>query len=373
MKLLNAAFAKRSLLGLLLFLASASCWSQPSFKGLEHLFVTPKNYVVGYTSVKPVIDGNLTDNVWKNASWSDFFRDIEGDAKPAPYYQTRVKMLWDDTYLYFAAEIKDEHVWAYLKNHDEIVYYDNDFEIFIDPDNNTHQYFEFEVNALNTIFDLFLSKPYRTNSRELISWDAAGMRTAVKVQGTLNNPKDKDKGWTVEFAIPFKALTLGSVVKAPEEAAIWRINFSRVEWDTTVENGKYVKKKSADGKTLPENNWVWSPQGVINMHCPERWGYLQFTKKQDNKEFPEFIMPNAEKQKQYLWLVYYRQSEYKSKHNKYAATLDELNITPSAFAIDGIDNSLKMEATDNLFYATIRSAQNEAWSINFEGLIEKVK
>ena len=27
-----------------------------------------------------------------------------------------------------------------------------------------------------------------------------------------------------------------------------------------------------------EDNWTWSAQGVINMHCPERWGFLHFVK-----------------------------------------------------------------------------------------------
>ena len=25
-----------------------------------------------------------------------------------------------------------------------------------------------------------------------------------------------------------------------------------------------------------EDNWVWSPQGRVDMHQPEHWGYLQF-------------------------------------------------------------------------------------------------
>lgn len=360
----------KGLLCFYLFLVSIICSAQPLFQGLENLFNSPESYVIGYTPVKPVIDGNITDAAWQNAPWSRFFRDIEGDTKPNPYYQTRVKMLWDDNYLYIAAYLEDEHVWANLRNHDEIVYYDNDFEIFIDPDNNTHQYFEIEVNALNTIFDLFLSKPYRNDSRELIGWDAAGMRSAVKVHGTLNNSKDKDKGWSVEFAIPFSALSLGSGKNIPKEGTLWRINFSRVEWDTMIEKGKYVKKTNAEGKVLPENNWVWSPQGVINMHCPERWGYLFFTKKQTEKEFPSFILPYAEKQKQYLWLVYYRQKEYLEKNKKYASTLDELNITPVSFKLDNIDNSLEMEATAHQFNATIRSSGGSTWSINDEGLIQ---
>jgi hypothetical protein len=26
-----------------------------------------------------------------------------------------------------------------------------------------------------------------------------------------------------------------------------------------------------------EDNWVWSPQGLINMHVPDRWGYVRFS------------------------------------------------------------------------------------------------
>jgi hypothetical protein len=48
-------------------------------------------------------------------------------------------------------------------------------------------------------------------------------------------------------------------VPQPKIGTEWRIDFSRVEW---------LKK--------PEENWVWSPQGVINMHVPDRWGYLEF-------------------------------------------------------------------------------------------------
>lgn len=28
---------------------------------------------------------------------------------------------------------------------------------------------------------------------------------------------------------------------------------------------------------LPEDNWVWSSQNVINMHLPEMWGFIQFS------------------------------------------------------------------------------------------------
>ncbi|MDB5121249.1 MAG: hypothetical protein JWN56_2467 [Sphingobacteriales bacterium] len=214
----------------------------------------PKSYAVSYSQKSPLIDGNLNDEEWTKAKWTDSFVDIEGDLKPKPAYKTRVKMLWTDTRLIIAAELQDPHVWAKVQKHDEVIFYDNDFEVFLDPDNNTHQYFEIEVNALNQVFDLFLSKPYRNNSCALISWDASGMQKAVKVNGTLNKSDDVDQGWTVEMAIPFKALTIGNETKVPVEGAIWRLNFSRVEWDTEVVNGKYVKKKNATEHDLPEHN-----------------------------------------------------------------------------------------------------------------------
>ena len=254
------------------------CSAQPIFTGKEDLFSTPKKYTVFFNAQSPKIDGKLDDSVWKNVEWTENFKDIEAERKPLPIWNTRAKMTWDDKGLYIAAELNEPHVWAYLKNYDDIVFYDNDFEVFIDPDNDTHRYFEFEVNALNTMFDLFMPKPYRNGSGAMISYNAPGMKWAVDIQGTLNNPSDVDKGWTVEMFIPFWAVTIGNTPKIPDDGDFWRINFSRVEWQTEVKEGKYVKLKGPEGRNLPEYNWVWSSQGLINMHFPERWAYLHFSK-----------------------------------------------------------------------------------------------
>lgn len=333
-----------------------------------YLLTTPKSYVAGFAAIPPVIDGAVDDEVWEKAVWSDVFGDIEGDAKPAPYYATRVKMLWDNEYLYIAAALQDEHVWANLTGRDEVVFYDNDFEVFIDPANTTHRYFEYEINALNTVFDLFLPKPYRNGSGALISWDSKGLKHAVQIQGTLNNPNDKDSGWTVEMAIPFADVTIGNHPHIPKDGEIWRINFSRVQWETEIADGKYVKKKDKDGKTLPENNWVWSPQGVVNMHLPERWGYLQFATKEASTDLPLFELPYSEMQRQYLWLVYYKQQAYKRNNGHYASSLGDLGISDTQL-VDGVGNSLSMEATSSLFFCRIKDAEGKTVSINNEGYI----
>ncbi|WP_243900209.1 carbohydrate-binding family 9-like protein [Hymenobacter defluvii] len=348
---------------------SASAQDQKVFQGMEHLFTLPKGYVVQYTAQPLTMDGNLRESAWQQAPWTSDFVDIEGAAKPLPTYQTRVKMLWNDSTLFIAATLQEPHIWAYQTHHDDIIYKDNDFEVFIDPDDNTHQYFEVEVNALNKIFDLFLPKPYRNHGDALISWDVAGLRSGVSINGTLNQPKDQDKSWTVEMAIPLKAVRMGFPFNAPTEGTLWRINFSRVEWDTRAANGNYVKQQDAAGKDLPEHNWVWSPQGVINMHYPERWGYLQFTRQ---AKAPAFELPTSELRRRYLWLVYYRQQQYREKNGRYAASLAELNIAPQV-DVAGKSNQLALLATPEQFTATLAASGAATLRINNEGLVETVK
>jgi hypothetical protein len=350
----------------LLFCGTAH--AQDPFKGLEPLFTAPKHYSAIFTANSPIIDGDISDAEWANIPWTDDFTDIEGDKQPAPYYKTRCKLIWDKDYLYIAAVIKDPDVWAYVKNHDQIVFQDNDFEIFIDPLNTTHQYFEIEVNAINTIWDLYLPKAYRNLGSGLSSWES-GVRSAVKVQGTLNNPSDKDQGWTVELAIPYRNLNLK---KPPVEGDFWRVNFSRVQWVTTVNKGKYIKNKDDAGKNLPEHNWVWSPQGLINMHYPERWGYLTFSTAASGASQQAFDVPYTEKQRNYLWLVYYRQKEYAEKNGKYASSLKDLGIAPE-FTLDGKTNALDMEGGDHQFYLSLKSEGQRTVTINQEGLVQVLK
>lgn len=343
---------------------SFSAMAQSPFAGMEELFTTPKSYVVIHTPTVPVIDGDLSDAAWQKAAWTETFTDIEGDKQPKPAHATRVKMLWSDSSLYVAAELEEPHLWATLTHFDDIIYNDNDFEVFIDPDNDTHTYYEIEVNALNTIFDLLLPKPYRNGGDAMIHWHADKLRSAVKLQGTLNNPSDTDKGWTVEMAIPYRALSMGVQPKIPKEGNFWRINFSRVEWDTYLENGRYIKKKDASGRPLPEHNWVWSPQGVINMHYPERWGYLHFTKNNSS-----FALPFAEKQKNYLWLVYYRQTQYFEKNGRYATSLPILGITENP-VVENQKSKLTLEATNRQFTAIIQGPDRTQWSIDQAGLVQ---
>lgn len=232
----------------------------------------PRHYECTHATGPIRVDGLLNDADWAQAPWSADFVDIEGSKKPIPRFRTRMKMLWDDTNLYVAAELEEPHVWATLKKHDEIVFHDNDFEIFIDPNGDRKEYYEIETNAFGTIFDLFLVRRYLDGGPALHDWNMRDLQTGIHVEGTINDPADTDKGWTVEFALPWRSLKEAAGCDAPPKPGdTWRINFSRVEWRHEVVNGQY--------RVVPntkEDNWVWSPQGVIDMHRPRHWGYVTF-------------------------------------------------------------------------------------------------
>lgn len=365
-------FLKKGFVLLFAFVAVAAnaqvAFEGVDIKGMESLFTTPKCYSAVKASGPIKLDGKLDEQTWANAPWSDKFVDIEGNLKPNPRFATRVKMAWDNEFLYVAAEIEDPHIWANLKKHDEVVFFDNDFEIFLDPDNDTQNYFEYEVNALGTIFDLFVVKPYRVGAPALHSWNFEGLKQGIHIDGTINNPTDTDKKWVVEVAIPFS--TLGFGLTTPSVDTPWRINFSRVEWDTKVENGRYVKETDpATGRSKPENNWVWSPQGVINMHCPERWGYLSFINSTTLVGTKAFEIPQIEMAKSALWALFYRQSQYANKNGFFAKKLEDIGFKKQ-IKVNGVAYTLILETTTDLYQATMFDAKGGVVAkINNEGKI----
>lgn len=264
----------RSMCALAAAVGFGGCASTESTSSRVDTEAAPERYTCAFTDTPPVIDGRLNDVAWRAATWTDAFVDIQGRDVAVPRFETRAKMCWDDEYFYVGAQMEEPHVWATYDKHDMIVFHDNDFEIFIDPDGDAAQYYEIEVNALGTIFDLFLVKRYLDGGPALHAWDMKGMRHKVHIVGTLNDPSNTDEGWSVEFALPWSTLREAAHRSAPPESGdAWRVNFSRVQWRTRIVEGRYEKLPDT-----PEDNWVWSPQGEINMHLPRRWGYVEFVR-----------------------------------------------------------------------------------------------
>lgn len=290
----------------------------------------PQGYVCMYTPKAPQIDGRLDDACWQAAAWTESFVDIEGHLKPLPFFDTRAKMLWDDTYFYVSALLEQPHLWGTLTERDAVIFHNDDFEVFIDPDGDTHEYYELEINELGTVWDLLLGKPYRDGAPAVDSWDIQGLQSAVELRGTINDAGDEDEGWSLELAFPWSVLEeCAHRSVPPEEGDQWRINFSRVEWLKTVTSRGYEKKIDPETeRPSPEYNWVWSPQGLIAMHYPEMWGVVQFSRHAVGTDRPEFRLLAVEKEAHLLWEIYYKQKGFEGMHGRYATDISELTPFP---------------------------------------------
>lgn len=310
------------------------------FGQIKLLEEPPLHYVCYRASGPMVMDGKLDEASWQHVPWTEDFIDIEGPHMPLPYQRTRAKMLWDDDYLYIAAELHEDHIWATFTERESIIFHENNFEVFIDPGGDTHNYYELEINALGTIWDLMLTKPYRNGGLPINAWDISGFKKGIHLRGTINDPSDTDTLWIVEMAFPWRILSEAAPQKRkPHAGEHWRINFSRVQWQLDIVDGAYEKRINPEtGQAYPEHNWVWSPQWAIDMHRPEYWGYLQFSDIIAGEGTEEFVTnPDAEI-KYLLRELYYLQKAYMIKHEQFAENLKLLEPEkPDLFARLNID------------------------------------
>ena len=262
-------------------------------------FPCPEAEIAHYTAyhVRQIIhvDGVLDEKAWLGVPRSPRFIDVI-TGQPT-LHGTRAAVLWDDQNLYVGYWVQEPNLAATLTQRNSPIYENNDVELFIA---GKDAYYEFEINALNTIYEAFFmwedtyektgysavpqfqrSNPkvrpfngvgFTTHPRgpRLGSWDwqFPGLKTAVRLQGTLNDPKDKDRGWTVELALPWqgmKWLAKGDGrALPPKHADVWRMDFSR------------FNQYKAPAPAKDSGGWFWSRHGVWDSHIPECFPYIQF-------------------------------------------------------------------------------------------------
>ena len=344
------------ILSIIMALALVPAWAQGLRQQYKRVLTDPETYVCYRTTEKMNIDGKLNEGAWKKAASTCEFVDISGEGFAKPKFKTTAKMLWDDEYLYVGAELEEPNITAYLTQRDTIIYYDNDFEVFINTTNNGVNYFEIETNARGVVFDLMLDKSYRSEGNFIWQWDCPGLKLKTNLNGTLNKSSDTDKGWTVEMAIPWKAVAV-SFDHPLKAGNVWRINFSRVEW---LKGGKNVPGN--------EENWVWSPTGEINMHMPDRWGYLLFSDNVVGKGVTEFKYPYNKEIYKLLWAMFYAEKDYFSKNASFMRLVESFGITDADRVGIPADAKISVEATDNLFRIEITDpANNHRYVVDHDG------
>jgi formylglycine-generating enzyme required for sulfatase activity len=234
----------------------------------------PRRYVIYRTSAPITVDGHLDDKAWQDAEWTEPFEDAQSPYSPLPWKTTRAKVLHDDQALYVAAQLQEENVWAQIAKRDTISYWDNDFEFFVDPTGDGVDYFEFEMTALNQMFDMWHENSNHRNALADGRYDAPGLRHAVQVQGTLNYHYDTDDGWTVELMLPYTDMaTWNPRLRVPPQGGeVWRLNFSRVQYlHVYTQLFPYLLPFS------PCEDWVWAATFTGDLHVPDMWGWGVFS------------------------------------------------------------------------------------------------
>lgn len=260
------------------------------------------HYTCHRTDKKIEVDGYLTKECWLKAPKSPRFVDLVTGVPG--FLDTRMAALWDDRCLYIAFWIEEPEVRATLTERDSPVYTENDVEVFIGGEDC---YYEFQINALGTIYEVFYiwqdaytkgsrfdTPEFDLRSRKLdvlggfqdgmrykkhprgrrwafMDWDFPGMKSAVHVDGTINDSRNIDKGWTVELAFPWEGMkTLaGGRCLPPKNEDTWRFDFSRFEALTC-----------GGVKVEPSPGWAFNKHGVYDSHIPECFTYVHFSKEQ---------------------------------------------------------------------------------------------
>ena len=262
-----------------------------------------QNYVCYRTNNKIEIDGVLAGEAWTRAPRSPRFVDmVTGDPG---YFDTRAAALWDGENLYVSFWVEEPFVEAALTERDSLIFNENDIELFIDGGDC---YYEFEINALGTVYEVFFVwqdalqpgsrfdvPEFDIRSRRALSfggdydrsantfwrgthprgcrwafldWDFPGLRSAVHVDGRINDRSSVDRGWTVQIALPWSGMRwlAGERATPPKDGDVWKMFF-----------GRFEKLTTSGVELTPHPAWVWTKHGVYDTHLPERWTSVQFS------------------------------------------------------------------------------------------------
>lgn len=190
-----------------------------------------------------VLDGKLDKPDWKRApahplsflnSESEVPELISNKILADPYEEGSVRFLLGEKHLYIGIAFEDRDIIAQVTQDQTHLYSSGDVaEVFIKAD-NAPGYFEFYVSPLgNKTSFYFPSSGYLGLPSCFSGPLMEDFEVKANVEGTVNDFRDIDKGWTAEMAIPLAGLKekLG-IDFAPGQS--WRILVSRYNYGYTM-------------------------------------------------------------------------------------------------------------------------------------------
>jgi hypothetical protein len=260
---INNYFGQKRIFILLIFIAA----------GLPLFSQTDKQLVIGEQPVYKVtraresitVDGRMDEPGWKYAEvqpLSYFFR-LD---KTVDRQNSKFRMLWDDANLYIFYECEDTSLTARETKFDGRTYIDDCAEFFVVPvPDSVYMHFGFEINITEVRYDYIVLWKYYNNRTFFISGYNPEYKVKAVCDGTINNDKDKDNGWTMEFAIPFVAFSNFQNITRPKPGARWA--FQAVRQD----------RNSVDDRFRSTSTLFPIYVYRLDVHQPNRFGLFEFT------------------------------------------------------------------------------------------------
>jgi Carbohydrate family 9 binding domain-like len=193
------------------------------------------------------ITGNGLSDQWQKAGWITL---VQQEPNPL-YYETKVKVLYSETGIYFLFNCEDKKLTSTMKADYLNLWEEDVVEAFLWTDENFPVYFEYELSPFN--FELPIMVPNnKGNFLGWLPWHYEGdrkTRHATIVSGGRMESGSTISGWTAEFFIPYKLLAPLSNVP-PVSGTRWRANLYRVDHD----NGEVAYCWQKTIKTFHEYN-----------------------------------------------------------------------------------------------------------------------
>jgi hypothetical protein len=322
----------------------------------------PQEYEVQQFQVPPVVDGKVQKDEWKGISWSTYFvSEVNGKSEDGRF-ATRFKMGVAEDTVYVLVRLNDDQVWANHANYYSSYFQDNSITLYIDWDNDEYDYFTIKVNAMGLVstgYGNVLHKKKYYPAQDL------GIHCGVFIDGTLNDPSDKDQYWQVEMAIPINIQFNDTVLLQPNHC--WKLNLVRSQWQYSLVNGMYKKVLNAeDGRKYPGECWVWNNTWGNPISKVELWGEVFGSD-------PELISKEEwsikRRIKWELRNVFYAQQLHYQKYGKYANKIGRLKDV--GLDLSALHYKPDIQSNNNQFIAIIKDEKySNSWSVDELGRVD---
>ena len=227
----------------------------------EQNSVKENSYRCPFISEPIKIDGLLDEPAWQHAKPLSFIVPVTFENAAS---ETEARLLWDREYLYVSFKAYDKDIWSYYTQRDDSTCQEDVLEVFFKTDPQEEPYYNFEINALGTVYDAYnLRRQTAGDDHRWSKWDCEGLKVGVHIEGTLNNLEDEDEYWQLEVAIPFADLP-SLKGRIPEPGDEWLFHLARYDYSVYLPEGVELSSCAR----LSE----------VNFHRYEDWLTLRFEK-----------------------------------------------------------------------------------------------